>query len=219
MQLVDLSVWVNTETYGPPSTHVKVKMDPNYRGPNYWVASSLIMSIHTGSHIDAPSHVFSTAKSVDQYSLADLAAHPVVVPLRHVGESQGVTPEDLQHAPIGAGDIVLLNTGWSDEMWGKFPDYYVRSPYLTPEAAQYLADKRIRAVGFDFFEEYAARLPEFTSDDFVVHHILLGADVVLMEQMTHIDQVSASDWFLAVPLKFQYVEGAPARFMAIKEGA
>lgn len=216
MQLVDLSVFVNTETYGPPSTHVKVKIEPNYRGPNFWVASSLVMSIHTGSHIDAPSHVFSTAKNVDAYGLMDLAAHPVVVPLHHVKESEGVKVEDLQQVPIGEGDIVLLNTGWSDEMWGQFPDYYVRSPFLTPEAAQYLADRHIRAVGFDFFEEYAARLPEFTSDDFVVHHILLGNDVVLMEQMTHIGMVTADDWFMAVPLKLQHVEGAPARFMAMK---
>lgn len=217
MQLIDLSVPVDTETYGPPSTHVKVGITPNYRGPNFWVASSLAMSIHTGSHIDAPSHVFKDGKAVDAFSLADLSGHPTVVPLSQVGESQGVTPEHLQAVDIAPGAIVLLHTGWSDRMWGHFPDYYVRSPFLTPEAAEYLAARRIRAVGFDFFEEYAARLPDFTSDDFVVHHILLGANVVLMEQMTNIGRVTPDMWFMAMPLKFVGVEGAPARFVAVAQ--
>jgi arylformamidase len=216
MQLIDLSVPVNTETYGPPSTHVKVGITPNYRGPNYWVASSLAMSIHTGSHIDAPSHVFRDGRGVEAYGLQHLSGHPTVVRLHHIGPSQGVSARDLQAVEIAEGAIVLLDTGWSDRMWGHFPDYYVNSPFLTPEAAEYLASRRIRAVGFDFFEEYAARLPDFTSDDFVVHHILLGANVVLMEQMTNLAQVTPDMWFMALPIKFEGVEGAPARFVAIK---
>ncbi len=102
-------------------------------------------------------------------------------------------------------------------MWGTFPDYYVRSPYLEPEAARYLAQKRIRAVGFDFFEEYAARLPAFTSDDFVVHQTLLGAGITLLEQMTNLTQLSDSALFIAAPIKIRGVEGAPARFLAIEE--
>ena len=216
-KIVDLSVAIDTETYGPPSTHVKVGLEPHYRGPNFWVACSLNMSLHTGSHVDAPSHVFASAPTMDTIGLEQLVGRPVIVRLSDVGESQPVTPEHLAAAPIHEGDIVLLATGWSDKMWGNFPDYYVRSPYLTPEAARYLAEKKIRAVGFDFFHEYAARLPEFTSDDFVVHQALLGAGVTLLEQMTNIASLSDNALLIAAPLRIRGVEGSPARFLAIEE--
>jgi arylformamidase len=216
-KITDLSVAVDTETYGPPSTHVKVSLEPHYRGPNFWVACSLIMSLHTGSHVDAPSHVFEHAPTMDAIALDQLVGKPVIVRLTEIGEAQGVTPEHLAGAEIHEGDIVLLATGWSDRMWGQFPDYYVRSPFLTPEAARYLADKKIRAVGFDFFHEYAARLPEFTSDDFVVHQTLLGAGVTLLEQMTNLVGLSDDALLIAAPVKIRGVEGSPARFLALED--
>lgn len=216
-RVVDLSVALDGETYGPPSTHVKVGIEPHYRGPNFWVACSLSMSLHTGSHVDAPSHVFADAATMDSIALDQLIGTPVIVRLPTVGEAQPVTVEHLAEVALHAGDIVLLATGWSDRMWGTFPDYYVRSPYLAPEAAQYLADQQVRAVGFDFFHEYAARLPEFTSDDFVVHQTLLGNGVTLLEQMTNIAGLSDHALLIAAPLKIRGVEGSPARFLALED--
>lgn len=216
-RVIDLSVPIDTETYGPPSTKVKLNLEPHYRGPNFWIAQTVIMSLHTGSHVDAPSHVFEHGETMDRLAIADLVGKPVIVRLHDVGEAQPVTVAHLHGAPIHAGDIVLLNTGWSDRMWGTFPDYYTRSPYLEPETARYLAEQRIRAVGFDFFEEYAARLPAFTSDDFVVHQTLLGAGITLIEQMTNLSQLTDGALFIAAPLKIRGVEGAPARFLALVE--
>ncbi|WP_080572100.1 cyclase family protein [Paenibacillus peoriae] len=36
------------------------------------------------------------------------------------------------------GDIILLNTGWSDKTWGQFPRYFVDSPFLTLDAGRWL---------------------------------------------------------------------------------
>ncbi|HEX6542247.1 MAG TPA: cyclase family protein [Ktedonobacterales bacterium] len=216
-RIIDLSVPIDTETYGPPSTKVRLHLEPHLRGPNFWIANTVSMSLHTGSHVDAPSHVFQQGETMDRLTVADLVARPVIIRLPDVGESQPVTAAHLRQKPVHEGDIVLLNTGWSDRMWGTFPDYYTRSPFLEPEAARYLADARIRAVGFDFFEEYAARLPAFTSDDFVVHQTLLGAGVTLLEQMTNLSSLSDGALFIAAPIKIRGVEGAPARFLALED--
>ncbi len=100
-------------------------------------------------------------------------------------------------------------------MWGKFPDYYTKSPYLTKEAAEYLAELKIRAAGFDFFEEYNARLPQFGSEDFIVHRILLGAGVVLMEHLTNLEALTDDATFIAAPLRLHGVEGAPSSFLGL----
>ncbi|MGW9570921.1 cyclase family protein [Paenibacillus terrae] len=67
------------------------------------------------------------------------------------------------------GDIILLNTGWSDKTWGQFPRYFVDSPFLTLDTRRWLVQKKPRAIGCDFFEEYAARSKDFTSEEFIVH--------------------------------------------------
>jgi arylformamidase len=216
MKVINLSVSVGTDTFGPPSTNLQVQMQPHFRGPGYWVSSSISMSVHTGSHVDSPSHVFKEASHVNEIAPERLVGKPVIVRLKdQVKESQGITPELFEGYNIREGDIVIIATGWSDKMWGKFPDYYTKSPYLTPEAAKYLAQLKIRAVGFDFFEEYSARLPQFGSEDFVVHRILLGAGVILMEHLTNIGSLPDDAIFLAAPLRLHDVEGSPASFLGL----
>ena len=208
---------MGTDTFGPPSTNLRVKIEPHFRGPGYWVSSSISMSVHTGSHIDSRSHVFKGAEDVDRIVPETLIGKPVVVRLNDsIHESSPIKPEHFRNYKIESNDIVLVETGWSDKMWGRFPDYYTKSPFLSPEAATFLAERKIRAIGFDFFEEYNARLPEFGSEDFVVHRILLGAGVILMEHLSNLKALKANSIFLAAPLNLKGVEGSPASFFALE---
>jgi kynurenine formamidase len=75
-------------------------------------------------------------------------------------------------------------------MYGTFPTYFTQSPYLELEAARWLAARRPSAVVFDFFEEYMARLPDFTSEDFTVHRELLGNGVVIVEGAKNLGALS-----------------------------
>src|SRR5439155_566173 len=96
---------------------------------------------------------------------------------------------DLKRGGAGdvkRGDIVLLRTDWTDTMYGRWPDYFTQSPYFPPESAQWLVDRGPKNIGFDFFEEYCARLPDFTSEDFPMHRVILGAGVVIMEGLTNL---------------------------------
>lgn len=54
------------------------------------------------------------------------------------------------------------------------------------EAAEWLIAQQPRAVGFDFFEEYSPRLVNFTSEDFVVHRLLLREGISLLEQANNL---------------------------------
>ena len=90
--------------------------------------------------------------------------------------------------------------GGPTSRWGTFPDYFTRSPFLTPEAADWLALRRPSAVGFDFFEEYCARLEDFTSEDFICHRILLGAGIPLLEGIMNLGERRAPPLRLLRPL-------------------
>ncbi len=81
--------------------------------------------------------------------------------------------------------------------------------------AEWLVAKDVKNIGFDFFEEYCARLPDFSSEDFPMHRVILGAGVVIMEGLTNLAALPQRRVDFAAPFyKIAGTEGAPARFFA-----
>jgi arylformamidase len=220
MHIVDLTVPIGEDTLSPPSVHTRLKLTPAHRGPGFWQASKLEMTLHTGSHVDFLLHVQEGGETAADVPLERVCGQALVVDLSFVGANHGISVADLeQHAPpIRPGDIVLVRTDWSEKEWGNFPTYYVESPYCTPEAAQWLVDRGARAIGFDCFSEYCARLPDFTSEDFIIHKIILENGRFLMQQMTNLSRLPTGGQrfqFFAPFLKIKGAEGAPVRFFAL----
>jgi len=219
-KIVDLTVTVGEDTKSPPSTDMKVELTQHNRGPGFWQVTSVQQSLHTGSHIDSALHCFPDGGTTAEIPLAQVCGYAVVLDCSHVGAGQPITYQDLEKAArtvdVREDDILLVRTDWTDKMWGNFPDFFVQSPYLTPEAAEWLVSRKPRAYGFDFFEEYSARLPAFTSEDFVVHRIMLGSGKPLLEQTTNLKLLGQRRvQFFAPFYKIAGTEGAPARFFAI----
>ena len=183
---IDLSVTVDDSTLSPPSTNMRLEVTPHRRGPGFWQVSSVRQSLHTGAHIDSPLHVFKNGITTAEISLDQVMGEALVVDLSHVGASQAVTIDD-----------------------------FTQSPYCPPVAAQWLVDRGPKNIGFDFFEEYCARLPDFSSEDFPMHRVILGAGVVIMEGLTNLGALPRRRVDFAAPFyKIAGTEGAPARFFA-----
>jgi kynurenine formamidase len=104
-------------------------------------------SVHTGTHIDTPLHCLADGKPTSDATLRDLSGRVAYFGLNKE-PSQPVNAEDLEEAnpDIEEGDVAVLATGWTDVMWGKFPDYYVNSPYLHESAANWLVERHPTAV-------------------------------------------------------------------------
>jgi kynurenine formamidase len=221
MRIVDLSVTVTCDTQGPPSTDVRVLLEPKHRGPGFWQVSHIYESLHTGAHVDSPLHCFADGAAILETPLDKVIGRGALFDLAHLGANQPVTAAELERADPGlrAGEMALLHTGWTDTMYGRFPDYFTQSPYLELEAAQWLVARQPAAVVFDFFEEYMARFPDFTSEDFVVHRELLGNGIVIVEGATNMGALKGtrSIQFFAPFFKLAGTEGAPARLFALVE--
>jgi arylformamidase len=74
---------------------------------------------------------------------------------------------------------------------------------------------RPAAVVVDFFEEECAVTPEFTSEDFVVHRAILGADIPIIEQATGLGGVGERFEFHAPFVSLAGVEAAPCRIFGV----
>ncbi len=94
-------------------------------------------------------------------------------------------------------------------------DYYRRAfPRISEELASWCADHQVTALGVeppsvaDVFD-----LKEVTR----IHQILLSAEVVIVEGLTHLDALTASMvTFIALPLKIAQGDGAPCRAIALE---
>jgi len=219
MRIVDLSVTVSADTKGPPSTDVRVELEPKRRGPGFWQVTHLYESLHTGAHVDSPLHCFEDGKPLIDTPLEQVIGPGVLFDLTSIGAEQPVSAEAVHYADPGSqtAHIALLHTGWTDHMYGTSPDYFTRSPYLDPSGAAWLVERRPSSVVFDFFEEYMARFPNFTSEDFVVHRQLLGNGITIVEGANNLGALKGQRGVrvFAPFFKIAGTEGAPARIFAV----
>jgi len=217
-RILDLTVTVDVNTKSPPSTDLKVELTRYHRGPGFWQVTAVAQSLHTGSHIDSPLHCYENGGTTAEIPLERVIGEAFVLDCSHVEPEQPIEVRDLERVAAGVqpDDILIVRTDWTDRSWGQFPEFFTRSPYLTPDAAEWLVAQRPRAIGFDFFEEYSARLPNFTSEDFVCHRILLHGPVPMLEQITRLGKVGRPRFDFYAPFyKIAGTEGAPARYFAI----
>ena len=218
-RIVDLSVPIGEDTLSPPSVSTRLKLTSYHRGPGFWQASKIEMLLHTGSHVDFTKHVQANGETAAEVGLERVFGEGLVVDLSCVEANHPISAADMEaHAQgVRRGDIVLVRTDWTEKHWGDFPTYYMESPYCTPEAARWLIGKGAKAIGFDCFSEYCARLPDFTSEDFIIHKIILESGALLMQQLTNFSQLPVGErfQFFGPFLKIHGAEGSPARFFAI----
>lgn len=220
-KIVDLSVPIGEKTLSPPSVNLQLKMTSYHRGPGFWQASKIEMLLHTGSHVDFSLHVQENGETAVDVPLDRVCGPARVVDLSFAGANHEITVADMEAhaADVEPGDIVLVRTDWTEKHWGNFPTYYMESPYCSAAAAQWLVHRGAKAIGFDCFSEYCARLPDFTSEDFIIHKVILENGAILMQQLTNFSQLPTGRrfQFFAPFIKIAGAEGSPARFFALLE--
>ncbi len=221
MKIIDLSVPIYGDSQIPPSQPVKISIETVHKEPGYWQASWLSISAHLASHVDSPLHVIENSPVIGDISLDKVIGEAVVLDFTDKGEDEEITDKDLEKyaGEIKEGDIVILRTDWGAKRFTASDfSYWNKSPVLTAEGARWLVKRKPKAVAFDFFEEYNARLKDFKPDDFIVHKIILGAGIIIIEGMVNLDKLPKRvKNFFACPLKVMESEAAPARIFAVMD--
>ncbi|WP_027370725.1 cyclase family protein [Desulfovermiculus halophilus] len=169
-------------------------------------AQRVDMGNHVGTHVDAPSHFVPKARDVDQLSLQAMTGPARLLSLPR--EQGGVISRDDLQAALRPGDVsrrIILRTGWGDRF--ATPEFYHRFPVLTVEAAEYLAGLDLWLLGMDTPSPSPIDDPGQR-----IHKALLGAGVVLVESMAHLDSLPAGEIDVCVlPLPLHQASGAPCR--------
>jgi arylformamidase len=206
------SGWIDvTATLNPATTPVyegdapmKFEFVKDMRKGDLLTLSVYSLGAHSGTHIDAPMHFVRDGVSIDRVSL-----EPLIGPGRVIDIPDGVqaidTAELNRHEWRGA-QRVLFRTRSSLRGWMASRDFHRDFTYITPDAAQLLADAGVRLVGIDYLssEQFGAPAPR-------THQILLGKGIPIVEGLA-LEGVGAGEYdVIVLPIKVAGHEGAPAR--------
>ncbi|HEY3289000.1 MAG TPA: cyclase family protein, partial [Anaerolineae bacterium] len=152
--------------------------------------SSITMSVHAGTHIDAPRHYADDAPGVDALDLAVLTGPACVVTLV---VAQAIDVADLAGGGPVSAPALLVHTSGSDTPSDVFDPHFVS---FTPAAAIWLGEHGVRLVGID-----TPSVDLADSTDLPVHRIFLRYGIVIVENLD-LRGVPDGDYrLMALPLR------------------
>lgn len=164
---------------------------------------------NTGTYLDSPFHRYEDGKDLSQLELSSLAnLDGIVVVGGEVGRA--IERRSFEKLDIKS-KAVLVRTGW-DQHW-RTDQYFEGHPFLTRDAAQFLADQGAALVGIDSYN-----IDDTADLTRPAHSILLGAEIPIVEHMCNLGALPAEGFrFFAVPVKVKGMGTFPVRALAVLE--
>jgi len=207
MKLIDVSVPLDaqlpTYPHNTPFTLEPIKRLARGDSSN---VSTLHMSAHCGTHVDAPRHFFDQGAGTEALPLDLLIGRARVI---EVSGRAGVGAEDLGATDLSDDIRVLIKTR-NSRLWGsaEFHSDYVG---VTESGAKYLVEHGIKVVGVDYLS-----VEQFKAPGAPAHHLLLGAGTIVIEGLDlRLVEPGIYDLF-CLPLRIVGSDGAPARVVLRK---
>ncbi len=218
--IIDLTMPVSDHFRWPVERQLKADFAQGDDFQITWVG----WTVHGFTHVDAPRHMVPDGATTSDLKLEQVMGRAAIVDLTDVQPNQEISTELLQvrGQHIEANDIVLLKTCWEVHESPHTAAFWKRSPYLTRGACEWLLKKQVKAVGFDFPQDYPIRLllngEVAALATFVSHDVLLRSGILLIEYLCNLGAITGKNVQLyALPLKIPDADGAPARVIAIEE--
>jgi kynurenine formamidase len=195
----------------------------------YYAANNFSGAEHGGTHLDAPVHFAQGRWSVEQVPLEQLVGEAAVVDVSAACATQpdyqvsvaDLTAWEQAHGSL-RGTIVLVRTDYSTR-WPDAARYLgtaergegavpkLHFPGIHPEAAQWLAERAVKAVGID-----TASIDYGQSSLFETHRRLYERNIPGLENLTNLNRLPARGaTVVALPMKIKGGSGAPLRAIAV----
>ena len=207
MKLIDVSVPLDATlpTY-PNNTPFSLEPVKRLARGDSSNVSTLPMSAHSGTHVDAPRHFFDSGPGTEALALDLLMGRVRVI---QVTSRTGVTAEDLAAEDFSEDVRILIKTR-NSLFWGssEFRTDYVG---VTESGARHLVAHGIKLVGVDYLS-----VEQFKTPGAPAHHVLLGAGTIVIEGLNLRDVEPGIYDLCCLPLRIVGSDGAPARVVLRK---
>ena len=202
MKLIDVTVPLdsNVPTY-PGNTPFRLEAIKRLANGDSSNVSTVHLSAHAGTHVDAPKHFFDDGPGVDHLALEVLCGRARVIELT---TRKSITADDLTGFDLREDLRVLIKTH-NSKLWGTpvFHDDFIG---LTASAAHFLVEHGVKLLGVDYLS-----VEEFKKPGAPAHRTLLGAGTIVIEGLNLRDVEPGTYELFCLPLSIVGADGAPAR--------
>lgn len=205
---------------------------------------SIRMVSHSGTHIDAPSHMVSRGAFLDAFPASHFIGKALALRVQEPGPIQPTILMEQARDLAFDAEFILISAAWG-RLWGK-KAYYRGYPFLSPECCRWLAslsDPHLpKAPGSGIQQASTARCGKLrgigldtpspdpvSSTAYPAHRALMDVGLLIMENIVSPDALLSkpqtadqptgpAELFMlyALPLPLPNADGAPARIVAIK---
>ncbi len=161
--------------------------------------SHMTLSLHTGAHMDAPSHCLQGAPSIEEVDLSRCMGPVRVVTIENRRE---IRPAELQSLLTNMPPRLLVKSTNVQERTRFRTDF----AYFSGEAADFLVEQGVILVGTD-----APSVDRFDDDSLPAHHSFGPAGVLILENLLLAEVPDGDYELIALPLRIAGGEASPVR--------
>ena len=200
MELIDVTVPLRAGmvTY-PGDPTVQTELHSSIGRGDVVNLTRLDFGVHSGTHVDAPSHFLDGERGVEALPLEALVGPAAVVYARAV--ERVLDRETLEELALPDVPRLLFRTS-NSELWERteFAHDFVQ---FVKSGAEVLVERGVRLVGIDYL----------SIGDEEAHRVLLGAGIVVVEGL-YLREAGPGEYeLLCLPMKLEGADGAPARVL------
>lgn len=162
----------------------------------------LTSGMHIGTHIDGPGHLSNSKLLMSEIPVDKFVGKGYLIDARE----KALDALLLTQVPDEENLIVLILTGQSKKFGTR--EYFDKYPVISPDVAHGLAKRKIKMLGIDMFSPDKYPFP--------IHEIFLGHNILIIENLTNLEQLIGVKAFtvVALPLKLA-TDSALARVIAL----
>ena len=199
MKWIDLSHKITEDiSVYPSDPKISIKLEKDIKKDRSRL-HSFCMGTHTGTHVDAASHIIQDGKSLHEYPISSFTGTAVKVK----NDSIDILKRNKQKF-----NGVILETGW--HKYFDDPDKFFSPdrPLINEELIEVLVEKKIRFFGCDL-----PSVDKSGSKKKPIHNKLLRSNIVIYESLArlHLIPKHKKIKFYGFPLPFHGFDGSPVR--------
>ena len=203
MKIIDLThpLFDGMSTY--PSDPVVSIVKKKEIGVDRSVLHKITMGTHTGTHLDVPAHVIIGGKTLDDFPIGTFSGRSVRVDEKTFNDLDKIEEKI---------DGIIYDTGWFKNFNNSEIFFGPNRPAIPEELVEKTKSMSVKFFGCDL-----PSLDASGSKDKPIHNALLGADIIVYESLTNLDQLPLLTPFdfYGFPLPFERLDGSPVRAVGV----
>lgn len=211
-KIIDISQPVSSSSACfPGDTPFQKAITLTYKDSGVVNLTSLTMSPHVGTHVDAPVHVCGDMSDTDG-KVGDMPLEPFIGPVRVIDLApftSGISAQQFKDKVAGKSPPARVIFKTCHQIrYDVFEDDYA---YLSVELIDALAAAGVVLTGID-----TPSVDHINSKDLLTHHKLLEHKLVWLENLNLVDVKEGDYTLVALPLRFMELEASPVRAVLLE---